>query len=134
MTPRVISLVEDGWESARALSLAIAREPGWPVCHYVKGRVPREVLGLIALQPGERIVPVARSWFRSVLACVLARAALSPKALILVVDNDRTHRWASSWSGRARIVCARERLRRLTYEYGGKPFSAEALVQQWRRA
>ncbi len=133
MKPRVISFVEDGWESARMLSLAVARELGWPVDHYIKGGVAPDVVALMSPQDGVRIRPLARPWFRGAAWGLLARAALSRHPTFIVVDNERMRHRARSVTRNARVIFAREQFRHLTYEYDGVSFTREALIERFRQ-
>jgi hypothetical protein len=92
----ILSLVERGWQAARACSL----DPKFgrlEFLHVVKGRLDPEVEAMIAPRPNVRIasVPSRLFWPRIWILYHWLRCAGRLRALL--VDNDRSVRRLRGW-------------------------------------
>lgn len=128
----LLSLVEDGWRSARVLSLAAAQRGQHPVLHLVKGEVAPDVLRMITPYPGTRIQPIARRWFRVVSWCMVLLGLVRQRWHAIVVDNHRTYAWVQTlarWQG-VPVVLACEAFHELTYEWESASLSLEAALRR----
>jgi len=104
--PLVVSLVERGWQAARACSLDHElQQIQW--VHIVKGRLDRSVKTLIAPRPNVRIISVPRPLFWPWTWIVAMAAVLSGRLLALLVDNDRSLRRFGGWGRIAGVRVAK---------------------------
>ncbi len=92
----ILSLVERGWQAARTYSLEHSGEH-LRYLHIVKGRLPREVRGLIAPSPHLRLISVSRHlfWPAVVLWCLWYR--MTGTLCGMLVDNERSYRRLQGW-------------------------------------
>lgn len=88
----IVSLVEKGWAGARRLSITMVQE-GHQVHHLVRGRIPRNLLEVITPYPGITIRGYPAKWYRVAVWMILARAILTPRRTVVLVDNDRAESW-----------------------------------------
>ena len=92
----VLSMVEKGWGAARRVSIELARQ-GIGVHHFVRGRLPRELIAVLTPYAGVRITGLPVRWYRPALwAMLLWRKLLGRPALVLV-DNERAEAWVRQW-------------------------------------
>ena len=130
----VLSFVEDGWRSARVLSIALVQEARVCVVHFIKGRVDPAVLRMVTPYPGMRIVPIERLWFKVVRWLTLIAGLASRRVALILVDNDRTWRFVQPAARRwgVPVVLADERYQQLLYQWNGESIEASAVVQHLR--
>ena len=132
--PLIVSFVEDGWRSARVLSLALVQQEGCRVTHYIKGRVDPSVLRIIVPYPEMQLVPVERLWFKVARRLVLVWGLARKRIALLLVDNERTFRQmfplAQRWG--VPVVLAEERWQQLFYRWNGAPLDMPAVLQHVR--
>ena len=130
----VLSLVEDGWWSARALSLALVQDLPVDVHHYVRGRLEPAVRRMIVPYAGVPLTAIERTWFK-LARWWLVRVGLAARRWgLIIVDNDRTLAWArraaARWS--VPVVIAREQYRTLSYQWDEQALDAEQVVARLR--
>jgi hypothetical protein len=92
----VVSMVEKGWGGARRVSIELA-EQGIAVHHYVKGRLPGDLVRVLTLPRGVRISGLPVRWYRPAVWALLAGRALLGRRTVVLVDNERAMGWVSRW-------------------------------------
>lgn len=132
--PLVMSFVEDGWRSARVLSLALVQQGGYRVTHLIRGRVDPAVLRMITPCPGMRLVPIERVWFKVVRWLALVWALARRRAALLLVDSERTFCYVQPFARRwgVPVVLAEERFQQLLYRWDGQPLDASDVLRRLR--
>ena len=131
--PRVVlSFVEDGWQSARMLSIALVRELGLETRHYIKGRVDPCVLEMVTPYAGMRLISIPRRWFPMVCWWLLVWGCLRRRWCLIVVDRQRTHRWAQRVAQRwpTPVIEAAEQFQRLVYRWNHEWLELPAVIQR----
>ena len=99
----VLSGVERGWRGARECSLEL-QQHGIAVTHVIKGKLPRDLRGLITPYPLIRLVDVPRALFRPCLWIALVAGAARGQLRWLLLDHERTLREVSGWCRAFRIT------------------------------
>ena len=133
--PRIVlSFVEDGWQSARTLSVALVRELGLDVRHVLKGAVATDVTAMITPYPGMRIIPVPRARFWVVARALLIAGCLRQRVRAVVVDNPRARHWAGRivrpW--RVPVIEAGEQFQQLVYRWNDESLDGASLLGRFR--
>ena len=128
----VLSLVEDGWQSARMLSIALVSQLGLETRHYIKGRVDPAVLEMITPYAGIHLVSIPRRWFPVVCWWLLLWGCLRHRWRLIVVDRQRTHRWAQWVAQRwpLPIIEATEQFQRLAYQWNHESLELPAVIRR----
>ena len=100
MTPRVLSLVERGWQSARTAEL---QPPSPHVIHLVKGRLAPSVRRLAGLSAPVRLVGSFRALFWPLAWGCLAGLRGLGRLQAVWVDNAKSYRRLAPWCRRLGI-------------------------------
>ena len=101
MTMLALSLVEKGWAGSRRVAIRLSAA-GISVRHLVRGSLPREVVRVISPYPGVAIRGVPVRWYRVAAWSWLMLAQFRRGVAWLLVDNEKTARWAARWFPRLR--------------------------------
>ena len=94
--PLIISLVERGWQAAREHSLEVKHHEVM-VIHLIKGRLSRDIRGLIAPYPGIRLISLPRAIFWPAAWSLIAWAPVVGRLQAVLVDNERSDRRVHRW-------------------------------------
>lgn len=85
----VLSLIERGWQPARACSLDVPQQIA-DIVYFVKGKVGPDVHALVALKPNMRLRSVPKGCFWPFVWTLCAWMACLGKKRIIMVDNVRS--------------------------------------------
>ncbi len=115
MTQAALSLVEKGWAAARWLSLEMAGK-GIPVCHLVKGAIPRPTREVLSPGAGVTLRGVPQRFFRGAAWAQLWLGQTTGRIGMVITDNAKTAGWV-----RKRFPRLREKVLLLGETGNGRP-------------
>jgi hypothetical protein len=96
MPGAAVSMVEKGWGAARRISIELTKQ-GIGVHHFIKGRMPRDLVAVLTPYPGMRITGLPVRWYRPALWALLLWRKLTGRRTVVLVDNERAAGWVAWW-------------------------------------
>ena len=92
---RVICLVERSWGGVRKLTISLAKEGIYSVC-IIKGKLEREILGMITKYNEISLIPVSRSIFKLYIFAMFLRNFILQNTNCIIMDNRKNYSWVSA--------------------------------------
>ena len=96
MDAAVVSMVEKGWGGARRVSIELTKQ-GITVHHFVRGRLPDDLIAALTPYAGMRITGWPVRWFRPGMWALLLWRKVAGKPPVVLVDNERAETWVKRW-------------------------------------
>ena len=92
---RVVCLVEPGWEGIRKLTISLADEKVPSIC-IIKGKLEKEVLGMITKYNGISLKSIRRGIFKLYIFLMFLRNFFLQNTICIIMDNRKNYHWVST--------------------------------------